>query len=149
MKKTFPVRVTHQHQGVLMRLSDARLVECRVAGGEVGILAGHIPWMSVLEPGPLRVHTFRRTHELLIRGGLIRVAADGRLACLVQDVFDSDHIDVEDVRGRVAALEAHRPFPPESAAELEQDLRWHRLCLEAVEKHLSPTMGVDHEEEEE
>jgi hypothetical protein len=34
-KKTFPVRVTHLRQGVLMRLADARLVECRVTGGQV------------------------------------------------------------------------------------------------------------------
>jgi F0F1-type ATP synthase epsilon subunit len=149
MKKTFSVRVIHQNQGVMMRLNDASLVECRVAGGQVGIMAMHVPWMSVLEPGPLRVHTGRRVHELLVRGGLIRVMADGRLSCMVQDIFDDDHIDVEDVRKHVVALEARQPFPEDEFDDLERDLSWHRQCLGAVERHLGAlSHGVDHEEEE-
>jgi len=149
MKKTLQVRVIHQHQGVMMRLPDATLVECRVAGGEVGILPLHIPWMSVLEPGPLRVHTARRTHELLVRGGLIRMLAEGKLVCMVQDVFDADHIDVELVRRQVTELEARQPFPEDQLEELNRDLGWHRQCLAAVEKHLGTFSGVDHEEEAE
>ena len=149
MKKTFSVRVTHLHQGVLMRLADARLVECRVAGGQVGVLPGHVPWMSALLPGPLRVHTHRRVHELLVSGGLIRVTPDGRLACLVQDVFDSDHADAEELRRQVDELEALRPDREGIDAGWERELDWHRQCLEAVERHLTSFSGVDHEEEEE
>lgn len=147
--KTFPVRVTHLRQGVLMRLSDARLVECRVAGGQVGLLPGHVPWMSALEPGILRVHTHRRVHELVVNGGLVRVTPEGRLACLVRDVFDADHADVNELRRQVDELEALRPDREGVDASWARDLCWHRLCLEAVEKHLTSFAGVDHEEEEE
>jgi len=149
MNKKFQVRVIHQHHGVMMRLSDATLVECRTAGGEVGLMAGHIPWMSVLEPGPLRVHTARRVHELLVRGGLIRMLGEGMLVCMVQDVFDSDHIHVEEVRRQVIELEARQPFPTEQYEDLERDLSWHKQCLSAVEKHLGAFSGVNNEEEEE
>lgn len=149
MNKKFQVRMIHQHHGVMMRLSDATLLECRTTSGEVGIMAGHIPWMSVLEPGPLRVHTARRVHDLLVRGGLIRMLGDGKLVCMVQDVFDSDHIHVEDVRRQVTDLESRRPFSAEQHEELEQDLNWYRQCLLAVEKHLVVFSGVGNEEEEE
>ncbi len=148
-KKTFPVRVTHLRQGVLMRLADARLVECRVAGGQVGVLPGHVPWMSALEPGILRVHTHRRVHELVVSGGLVRVTPEGRVACLVRDVFDADHADVGELRRQVDELEALRPDREGVDASWERDLCWQRLCLEAVERHLTSFTGVDHEEEEE
>jgi hypothetical protein len=114
-------------------------------------MPGHIPWIIGAGAGGFSGSTpTRRVHELIVRGGLVRVTSEGRLACLVQDVFDADHADVAELRRRMNELEELRPdHEGVRRPRVERDLCWQRLCLEAVEKHLTSFSGVDHEEEEE
>jgi len=148
-KNTFSVRILHTSSGPMLSLNNAVRVDCRVSSGEVGIMAGHIPWEAILEPGWIRVHTPRREHALLARSGVVRFFSTGKLAFVVEEIFDADHADAAVLRSRIEALQSRRPFPTDEAEILERELAWHALCLEAVEKHLVRLDGEDDEEAEE
>ncbi len=148
-RNTFSVHILHARQGPLLNMNNAVRVDCRISTGEVGIMAGHVPWEALLLPGWIRVHTARREHALLARGGLVRFFSSGKLVSVVEDVFDADHADAAALRARVEELQARRPFPPEEASRMEQEISWLLLCLEAVEKHLIRLDGDDDEETEE
>lgn len=146
---TFPVRILHVSLGPLLRVHNAIRVDCRVFNGEVGLMAQHVPWQAILEPGWIRVYTPHREHAILARGGLVRFFSAGNLISVVEDIFDADHADAAALRARIEELQMMRASAQEHAEDLERELAWHTLCLEAVEKHLVYLEDTDDEEAQE
>ena len=63
----------------LVRSEEVHMVVIPGTEGEMGVLAGHAPFMTTIKDGPLRV--FRTENaapdEILIQGGFAEVGANG------------------------------------------------------------------------
>lgn len=63
----------------LVRSEEVHMVVIPGTEGEMGVLAGHAPFMTTIKDGPLRV--YRRENaapeEILIQGGFAEVGANG------------------------------------------------------------------------
>lgn len=76
------------------------------SGGEVGILAGHIPLMTDLVPGELRVVTAGVEDYLAVSKGFVKVEHD-RVSILAEAAIHIDEIDLQEVEeARARAKEA-------------------------------------------
>jgi len=74
---------------------QADMVVCRTAGGDIAFLAGHEPYVSVLEPYPLRVvHPDGGPDELRfeVAGGFVEVN-DNRVIVLCDGVVEEGQAD--------------------------------------------------------
>lgn len=90
--------------------------------GEVGILPGHIPLLTVVEPGELRVTQNGRTVSLAVDKGFAEVIAD-EVRVLAEAAIEVDSIDLSQVEeARQRAEEALRKAEAEGLdpAEVEQ-----------------------------
>ena len=54
----------------------ADMVVAPAAGGEIGILPGHAPILTILKPGEIRVIDGRTTHRMAVSGGFLSVDLD-------------------------------------------------------------------------
>ncbi len=60
--------------------------------GEIGVLPGHIPLLSQIEPGELRVTKNGETHRLAVGGGFVEIEAD-RVHVLAEHAITAEKID--------------------------------------------------------
>lgn len=83
---------------------EARTVIARTEVGDLGVLAGHAPQMSLIAPGVVEIFPVGGGENVLaaVGDGFISVAAD-RVSILSEDAFLADEIDESAAR---AALEA-------------------------------------------
>ncbi len=91
--KTFATRVFHAQKGRLLEESATILVQCQVPWGQIGIMAGHVPWAGLLYPGVLQVRTRSGVHEFFVQGGIIRVDEKRQVCCLIGE--DEEHGETE------------------------------------------------------
>jgi F-type H+-transporting ATPase subunit epsilon len=75
----------------------AEAVYARTTDGELGVMAGHVPLLGELEPGPVRI--VRDVGELAaaVHGGFLSVTADG-VSILAELVELAEEIDVARAR---------------------------------------------------
>lgn len=72
---------------------EAREVIARTAEGDLGVLTGHAPLLSLLVPGVVRIFpTDGDPVEAAVGEGFISVAAD-RVSILSEDTFLADEVD--------------------------------------------------------
>ncbi len=72
---------------------EAREVIARTAEGDLGVLTGHAPLLSLLVPGVVRIFpTDGDPVEAAVSEGFISVAAD-RVSILSEDTFLADEVD--------------------------------------------------------
>ncbi len=78
------------------RLMTATVQEVIAPGilGELGVLPGHIPFLTGLKPGVLRYRTGDGGGTLAIAAGFLEVDAGDRVIVLTDQGMDSHHIDV-------------------------------------------------------
>ncbi len=76
---------------------DADILEMTVptAMGEIGILPNHLPLVSLLKPGELRVKKDGTEIQLAITGGFIEVKPGNQIQLLVDAAERVEEIDVE------------------------------------------------------
>jgi F-type H+-transporting ATPase subunit epsilon len=95
----------------------AGLVVARTTTGEIGIMPGHQPLLSVLQSGPVTIRTTGETGEgtvvVAVHGGFLSYT-DGKLSLLAEIAELAEEIDVERAQ---RALEQARA---ESDAEAER-----------------------------
>ena len=89
--------------------------------GEIGILPGHIPLLTQIEDGELRVTKGGQTHWLAVSGGFAQVDGD-KVSVLAEHAITEDKIDE-------AAVEA-------ALKRAEQQLRDARLLDPQEYEHL-------------
>ncbi|PWI44642.1 F0F1 ATP synthase subunit epsilon [Streptomyces sp. ICBB 8177] len=74
---------------------DATIVVARTASGDVGIMAGHTPLLSVLESDPVTIRTTDGgTVVAAVHGGFITFS-DNKLSILAEIAELAEEIDVE------------------------------------------------------
>ena len=99
------------------------------AGGEIDVLPGHIPLMTMIEPGELRYFKAGQAESIAIARGFIQIIGD-TVSVLTEAAIEVDEIDVaslEEARARaVEALEEARKGgeDPEVLEQLETKARF-------------------------
>ncbi|MFO7984398.1 MAG: F0F1 ATP synthase subunit epsilon [Desulfatiglandaceae bacterium] len=81
--------------------------------GEFGILAGHIPFLSGLNPGEMRYSTGSETERFAVAGGFVEVS-ENRVSVLVDAAEKAAEIDL--ARAREAKQRAEERLARERAA---------------------------------
>ena len=99
------------------------------AGGEIDVLPGHIPLMTMIEPGELRYFKGGQQESVAIARGFIEVIGD-TVAVLTEAAIEVDDIDVTSLaearrRAEEAVEEARRSGEdPEILEQLETKARF-------------------------
>lgn len=72
--------------------------------GEIGILPGHVPLLTVVDQGELRVTKQGRTQALIVAGGFAQVSGD-RVSVLAENAIEEDKIDEHAVENALKRAE--------------------------------------------
>lgn len=73
---------------------EATIVVARTPSGDVGIMPGHTPLLSVLETGPVTIRTVDgKTVIAVVHGGFVSFA-DNKLSLLAEIAELADEIDI-------------------------------------------------------
>lgn len=112
-------------------------VEVPGALGELGVLPGHIPFVSPLRPGVVRYRDDKESVRMAVGAGFVEVSADGRVSVLTERALRSSEIDVEQARRELgeAQAEAKASSAAVGTAErtvLEQRVDWLEAQVRAA-----------------
>lgn len=95
--------------------------------GEIGILPGHIPLLTQVQDGELRVTKDGRVQHLAVGGGFVQVEGD-RVSVLAEHAMREEAIDEEAVQKAVAraqeALSTREDLDPSEVERLEGVVRF-------------------------
>ena len=95
--------------------------------GEIGILPGHLPLLTQLDAGELRVMKQGKPEVLAVGGGFVEVAAD-KVSVLAESAIEEEKIDetvVEDAMRRAEkALAGRDDLDPAEVERLEGVVRF-------------------------
>ena len=88
--------------------------------GEIGVLPGHIPLVTELDPGDLQVTIENRTNLLVVGRGFARIESD-RVSVLAESAIEEENIDESAVEAALQrAQEALHDQTDLNAAEVDQ-----------------------------
>ncbi|TPV93497.1 MAG: ATP synthase F1 subunit epsilon [Myxococcales bacterium FL481] len=112
-------------------------VEIPGALGELGVLPGHIPFVSPLRPGVVRYRDDQADIRMAVGAGFVEVSAEGRVSVLTERALRSDEIDVDAARRELtdaqsAAKASSAPVGSAERTVLEQQLDWLEAQLRAA-----------------
>ena len=115
---------------------ECKMVSARAVDGDIGILPRHIPLVTVLAPGVVKIKGETDVTTLAVSGGFLEVSPDSRVTILAETAELSNEIDVE--RARKARQRAEerlklRGNPDVDALRSEIALRKAMIRLEAAE----------------
>ncbi|NTU88887.1 MAG: ATP synthase F1 subunit epsilon [Actinobacteria bacterium] len=119
--------------------SDATFVVVPASDGEMGILPMHVPVVSTLGYGEVRV-TLEGASEpvrFAVAGGYVQVNSENKVIVLADRAIKVSDIDVEQVRSDVATYSARLVNRDASAASisfLESELAWVKLQAQLAAK---------------
>ena len=105
------------------RLVSLEVEQVRAPGaeGSFGVLPGHTPFLTVMEPGELAYHAGGREHRYFVGGGFVEVSGD-RVTVLAESAERVEDIDVD--RATRALAEAQERLKTlreeEEAARIER-----------------------------
>lgn len=72
--------------------------------GEIGVLPGHVPLLTQIEHGELRVTKNGQTHRLAVGGGFVEIEAD-RVHVLAEQAITEEKIDESAVEAAIKRAE--------------------------------------------
>lgn len=82
------------------------MVVAQTIDGQIGILPGHIPLVTVLETGVMRVQAGpEQEQKLAVSGGFLEMSPDNKLTILAQTAELAEEIDVDRARQALARAE--------------------------------------------
>ncbi len=100
--------------------------------GEIGILSGHIPLLTQIEHGELRVTKNGVTTLLAVSGGFAQVEGD-RVSVLAEHAITEEKIDEHAVEAALkraeAELKAAKDFDPQQYEHLQSLVRYSGVQL--------------------
>lgn len=100
--------------------------------GEIGILSGHIPLLTLIEHGELRVTKNGVTTLLAVSGGFAQVDGD-RVSVLAEHAITEEKIDEHAVEAALkraeAELKAAKDFDPQQYEHLQSLVRYSGVQL--------------------
>lgn len=107
---------------------QASMVIARTVEGDVGVLPGHAPLLSLLTDAVVELNTADGVVVATVDGGFLSVAQD-RVSILSEHVLLAEEIVIDDAN---AALEEAQTLP--TGDEREQRIRRAEARIRAVEK---------------
>ncbi|HWJ08397.1 MAG TPA: F0F1 ATP synthase subunit epsilon [Nocardioides sp.] len=110
---------------------DAAMIIARTLEGDIGVLRGHAPTLSLLSPSVIEIQV-AGTNQLVVAavdGGFLSVAND-RVSILAERVEKGEDIEVD--QARIDLEEARRLL--DSSNEAEQRVRHAEARIRAAEK---------------
>ena len=116
--------------------NDAYMVVVPGVEGEMGFLQGHVPLVSVLADGVVRIQAENGSEQkrFALQGGYVQVTGQ-KVIILANRALPAEEIDANVVRASLADYEAKRAaLSPEEAAltTLDADISWCNVQLKAV-----------------
>jgi F-type H+-transporting ATPase subunit epsilon len=100
--------------------------------GEIGILPGHLPLLTQVEPGELRLERSGKTEYLAVGRGFAQISGD-KVSILAESAISEEKIDesaVEDAMKRAqAALASKEAIEPAEMERLERVVRFSAAQL--------------------
>ena len=115
---------------------EVEMLSTRTAVGSIGVLAGHVPMLAMLDPTELRLYQAEDDVIRYAQGeGYMQVAPSGTLV-LVDEVFDASELDAADLRDRLSRAEQTLETAEddsEEARQADRECRRYRAFLRIVE----------------
>lgn len=100
--------------------------------GEIGILPGHLPLLTQVEPGELRLERSGKTEYLAVGRGFAQISGD-KVSILAESAISEEKIEesaVEDAMKRAqAALASKEAIEPAEMERLERVVRFSAAQL--------------------
>ena len=120
----------------LLYSNDAYMVVVPGVEGEMGLLQGHVPLVSCLADGVVRIQIENggEMKRFALQGGYVQVTGK-KVIILADRAMAAEDIDAEQARTKLAALEAELAgLSEEEAAKstLAADISWCNAQLKAV-----------------
>ncbi|HZR87511.1 MAG TPA: F0F1 ATP synthase subunit epsilon [Bradyrhizobium sp.] len=104
----------------LVFVGDADQVDLPGAEGDLGVLAGHVPIVTALRPGVVRVFAHGRDEKFVVLGGVAEFS-EGRLNVLAESASPMSEFDVAELKVKIEDME--RTVPTRSVGEeLDRDI---------------------------
>jgi F-type H+-transporting ATPase subunit epsilon len=103
---------------------DVEMVVLPASEGEIGVYPGHVPLMTQLLPGELRVSKAGKTDELVVGAGFVEITAE-RVSVLTDMALGEDKInetEAEEAVQRAQTALKDKNLTSDDAAELEAAL---------------------------
>lgn len=117
---------------------EAYMVVVPGVEGEMGYLHGHVPLVSVLADGVVRIQNDKESadrHRFALQGGYVEVTSD-KVIILADRALPVSEIDTAAVRSQLAELEAQLAALSEDEARkspLGADIAWCKVQIAAAE----------------
>ena len=116
---------------------DVDIVVATAVEGEFGVLAGHIPFLTILQTGELRYRRNNSLHYVAVSGGFAEVS-DDKVTILAESAEHGREIDLD--RAQNARERAQQRLDQAREAELdfvraEAALRRAIVRIKVAEKH--------------
>lgn len=105
---------------------EANMVVARIADGEIGVLADHVPLISTVEIGDVRVRIGDERRVFATSDGFFKVS-ENLVQILVEEAVEAGEIDVSQAESRVEAAERELS---ELSGEDEEELERARRDIE-------------------
>lgn len=116
------------------RILGTEVEEVRIPGllGELGVLSGHTPLLTVLSAGRVAYTEGANERKLALRRGFAEVQPD-RVTILAGEVVLPEDVDVDAERQRIGELsELLKTAPASELEDLKDGLRFAEACLEVA-----------------
>jgi len=84
---------------------ECTMVSARALDGDIGILPGHIPLVTVVVPGVLRIKDEQGELKVALGAGFLEVGADHKVTILAETAEIGSEVDVERARRARARAE--------------------------------------------
>lgn len=112
-------------------------VEVPGALGELGVLPGHIPFVSALRPGVVRYRDDKDSVRMAVGAGFVEVSADGRVSVLTERAVRSGEIDAAQAareleEARAAATASTAGVGTAERSVLDQRVDWLEAQVRAA-----------------
>jgi F-type H+-transporting ATPase subunit epsilon len=125
-KTKFPVEVLTPEGEVYN--GDVEMVSTRTGTGSIGIQAGHIPLLAMLDPTELRLYESETEIVRFAQGEGYAQVADGRVLVLVEEATRPEDLDVGELREKLSEAESGladcEPDSEEQRRLLRDKARW-------------------------
>lgn len=97
---------------------EAREVIARTVDGDLGVLRGHAPLLSLLAPGIVEIKPVEGSEVVraAVQDGFLSVAND-HVSILSEDIFLADEVDAAEIRAEIEKAQAEGDADAERRAE--------------------------------
>ncbi|CAH8767455.1 F0F1 ATP synthase subunit epsilon [Paenibacillus dendritiformis] len=107
---------------------QVNMITVKGVEGELGILAGHIPMVTPLQVGPMKIKTGSKEHWLAVHGGFVEVRRD-KVVVLAESAELPEEIDIERAKAAKARAEQRLAMAQRSKQD-HVDFRRAELSLQ-------------------